>query len=45
VGKVCGYYNIGSALLYFPYKCKELDMKSYEVLVYDINAVGDIDVR
>ncbi|KAJ3617377.1 hypothetical protein MTP99_007105 [Tenebrio molitor] len=44
VGKVCGF-NIGSALLYFPYKGKELNMKSYEVLVYDINAVGDIDVR
>lgn len=44
VGKVCGY-NIGNALMYFPYKEKELFMKSYEVLIYDNNNIDDIDVR
>jgi hypothetical protein len=34
VGKVCGY-NIGNALMYFPYDNKEATASSYEVLVYD----------
>jgi hypothetical protein len=34
VGKVCGY-NIGNALMYFPYDNKEVTASSYEVLIYD----------
>jgi hypothetical protein len=34
VGKVCGY-NIGNALMYFPYDNREATASSYEVLVYD----------
>ncbi|XP_063913026.1 uncharacterized protein LOC135129710 [Zophobas morio] len=44
VGKVCSY-NIGNASLYFPYKNQELNMDSYEILVFDNDAVGDFDVR
>ena len=34
VGKVCGY-NIGNALMFFPYGKDEISVGSYEVLVYD----------
>ncbi|XP_044252980.1 uncharacterized protein LOC123003961 [Tribolium madens] len=44
VGKVCSY-NIGKALMYFPYKNEEINMDSYEVLIYDNNNIDDIDVR
>ncbi|EFA08774.2 uncharacterized protein LOC103314048 [Tribolium castaneum] len=44
VGKVCSY-NIGNALMYFPYKNEEVTMDSYEVLIYDNNNIDDIDVR
>ncbi|KAH0819145.1 hypothetical protein GEV33_003646 [Tenebrio molitor] len=41
VGKVCGY-NIGDALMYFPYDNKEVTASSYEVLVYDDAEVDPI---
>ncbi|KAJ3617373.1 hypothetical protein MTP99_007102 [Tenebrio molitor] len=41
VGKVCGY-NIGNALMFFPYENKEVSASSYEVLVYDD---AEIDAR
>jgi hypothetical protein len=34
VGKVCSY-NVGNALMFFPYHNNEISVKSYEVLVYD----------
>ncbi|CAH1383066.1 unnamed protein product [Tenebrio molitor] len=34
VGKVCSY-NVGNALMFFPYHNNEISVKSYEVLVYE----------